>query len=128
MQSRPLQEPYTIIETAPRFPDRVFFAPRSVALSPGNQEILRRWAASLKEPRLGATIEGHADDTGDDDADRALSLRRAEVVRDALILLGVPARKLKVVAYGNTRKINKDETTNDRPENRRVVGVPETIY
>jgi peptidoglycan-associated lipoprotein len=123
----PPQGPDLIIETGPSFPDRVYFAPNSVALSPGDQEILRRWARFLKDNRYGAVIEGHADDSGDADADRTLSARRADAVRQALILLGVPAANLKLEVDGNTRPIVGNADLAERWENRRVVAVPEPI-
>ncbi|MBI3513891.1 MAG: OmpA family protein [Proteobacteria bacterium] len=116
----PYERPYTI-PAPPGFPDRVLFGPGTIALSPGSQMIIRRWAAFFAEHPHAAVIEGHADDPGDDDANLALAARRAEMVREALIALGVPATNLRPRAFGNTRPIAHGGDLAARAENRRVV-------
>jgi outer membrane protein OmpA-like peptidoglycan-associated protein len=121
----PFWGPYTIVETGSAFPDRVFFAATSATLSPGSQQILRRWATFLDDHHLKVTLDGFADDPGDADANLELSARRVEVVRQALIALGTPAAHIKMHAYGNARPIVYNDDPAERSENRRVVAMPE---
>lgn len=48
------------------------------------------------------TVVGHTDTTGSLEYNMALSLRRADSVREALILSGVPADTIEVIARGET--------------------------
>ena len=63
---------------------------------------LQTAAPALKALPTGAEIEiaGYADDTGDAEANLALSQRRADAVRDALVKAGVPADLLVAKGYG----------------------------
>jgi len=64
-------------------------------------------------------IEGHADASGTDVANDALSLKRAEAARGYLIDKGVPAEQLKAVGVGSKDLL--DEKKPLSPRNRRVV-------
>lgn len=50
---------------------------------------------------LGVDITGHADAVEDAGPDKTLSLRRAQVVRDALIRRGIRAERIRVAGLGN---------------------------
>ena len=65
-------------------------------------------------------VGGHADRSGTPDHNYQLSLKRAQNVRDKLIRLGVPARRISIRAHGETLPLV--ETPDGMPElkNRRV--------
>lgn len=63
------------------------------------------------------TIEGHASETGSPEANYRLSQRRAERVRELLILGGVDPSRIEVVARGK----DEVEAPGDHARNRRVV-------
>ncbi|MGE0792194.1 MAG: OmpA family protein [Sandaracinaceae bacterium] len=65
-------------------------------------------------------IEGHADGSGADDYNRALSERRAEAVRAWLIEHGVEAPRLEVHARGEAEPIESNDEETGREQNRRV--------
>lgn len=71
-------------------------------------------------PGKPVTIEGHTDDRGADDANRALSERRAASVRDALVALGADASRFKVAGLGETKPLADNASTEGRARNRRV--------
>jgi len=102
--------------------DRVFFEQGSPVLNSRAAAVLVAQAAWLKRhPGIRANIEGHADDTGSDEADRALSSARAEAVRQRLIELGVEADRLSVMALGRSRKIAICSGNECAMQNRRAV-------
>lgn len=74
----------------------------------------------LREGALQAEIGGHTDSTGSDEANLALSLARAEAVREALIARGVPAEGLSARGYGATQPVADNETEEGRAANRRT--------
>lgn len=65
-------------------------------------------------------IQGHTDDRGSTEYNLALGQKRAEVVRKALILLGVLESQIEAVSFGEEkpRALNHDEAS--RAENRRA--------
>ncbi|HLF11577.1 MAG TPA: OmpA family protein [Gammaproteobacteria bacterium] len=91
-------------------------------VSPSYRDLLDkvRQAADVF-PRSQIVIEGHTDSYGSDEANLALSRRRAEAVSDYLSTeLGVPAFRLSAVGYGETQPIANNDTPQGRERNRRI--------
>jgi len=65
-------------------------------------------------------VEGHADHTGTESYNQALSIRRANSVRDALAAQGIDPARLIVRGFGETRPAASNTTANGRAQNRRV--------
>ena len=65
-------------------------------------------------------IEGHTDNVGKPDANRKLSQRRAESVRDFLTKNGVVASRLAAQGFGPDRPADVNTTPVGRENNRRV--------
>lgn len=80
---------------------------------------LDRLAAQLQDPAQTVYIEGHTDDTGDDNFNMNLSRRRAEAVKSYLLSKGCKA-KLIAKGFGKTRPIAPNTTDEGRQKNRRV--------
>lgn len=79
------------------------------------------------------TIGGHSDTRGNDRDNLVSSRKRAEAVRDYLLSKGVPAERMTVIAFGETRalvpnaKADGSDDPDARAKNRRVevqVGLP----
>lgn len=68
--------------------------------------------------RIVAT--GHADRSGPDNYNMALSLRRANAVKDALVRDGVPAPAIQVIGKGETQPLVQTADGVREPQNRRV--------
>lgn len=68
------------------------------------------------------TLSGHTDALGGEDYNSRLSLRRADVVRDYLVSIGVDKKQIITVAKGMTqpRRPNFTESGEDNPEGRKV--------
>lgn len=66
------------------------------------------------------SLAGHTDRTGPPGANLALSLRRANAVKDALISQGVPASAIAVVGKGDTQLLVDNAANVREPQNRRV--------
>ena len=72
-------------------------------------------------PRSQIVIEGHTDSFGDDDANLALSRRRAEAIGAYLSgNLGVQSFRISSVGYGETQPIASNDTPQGRERNRRI--------
>ena len=66
------------------------------------------------------TATGHTDKSGPDDYNMALSLRRANAVKDALVRDGVPAMAISVIGKGETQPLVQTADGVREPQNRRV--------
>jgi len=66
------------------------------------------------------TTTGHADKSGSDAYNMALSLRRANTVKDALVQNGVPANVITVVGRGEEQPLVQTADGVREPQNRRV--------
>ena len=66
------------------------------------------------------TATGHTDKSGPDDYNMALSLRRANAVKDALVREGVPATAISVMGRGETQPLVQTADGVREPQNRRV--------
>lgn len=71
-------------------------------------------------PGTRVRIEGHTDSQGAPEANQALSRRRAEAVRDALVAAGVEAARIEAVGHGAGRPVADNATAAGRARNRRV--------
>jgi OOP family OmpA-OmpF porin len=65
-------------------------------------------------------VTGHADTSGPPAYNMALSLRRANAVRDALVREGVPAAAITVVGKGESEPLVRTGDGVREPQNRRV--------
>lgn len=102
--------------------DRVNFAFDKYDLTPGARAILQKQAAFLGENSgVKVTIEGHCDERGTREYNLALGERRANAVRDYLVVVGVPASRVNIISYGKERP--EDPASNEEAwaKNRRAV-------
>lgn len=74
----------------------------------------------MQNPQRDVLIEGFTDSVGSASFNQALSERRTESVRAALINLGVSADRISTQGYGEERPIAKNDTAAHRQSNRRV--------
>lgn len=95
----------------------------SNALKDDDLKQIRELALFLKEKGYGVEIQGHADTTGTKEANRILSKKRAQVVTDQLIKLGIPKDSIYAVGYGDLVPVADNGTEEGRLKNRRIVGV-----
>lgn len=83
--------------------------------------ILQEAVTFLKEnPGLSATIEGHADITGNDNINQPLSERRAQAVMYYLIGHGIDPQRLRAVGYSSWRPKADNTSAEGRQQNRRM--------
>jgi outer membrane protein OmpA-like peptidoglycan-associated protein len=99
----------------------VQFSTGAATLSTAARESLARFAGIVASyPALRFNVEGHTDNTGSDETNRELSLRRAIAVRDYLIGQGVAASAIDVDGFGPSMPIADNATADGRARNRRV--------
>ncbi|MGD9509495.1 MAG: OmpA family protein [Geminicoccaceae bacterium] len=98
------------------------FASGGAGLRPDAVLQLDAIASWLRTEQGGTVvIEGHTDAVGEAEANRQLSLARAETVRDALASRGVARERIEVRGRGEDLPIADNDTAEGRAANRRVV-------
>jgi outer membrane protein OmpA-like peptidoglycan-associated protein/uncharacterized protein YidB (DUF937 family)/outer membrane biosynthesis protein TonB len=103
--------------------DSVFsFASDSAEVPESMEPFLKTAAADLKQLKAGHVLEiaGYTDNTGDAALNLALSQKRAESVRQALIKYGADPDMLVAKGYGEANPIANNDTAEGRLKNRRI--------
>ena len=91
-------------------------------MKPESQEQINNLAAILKaNPKVTLRIGGFTDNTGNNQADVALTLQRVDVVKEELVKLGVAANRLDAEGYGGANPVcAANDTPECKAQNRRV--------
>ncbi len=103
-----------------RISHRLLFEANSAEMLPESRQELEEVYRLLDRGRFPVEIGGHTALVGDAGAMYALSLARAEAIRDELVLMGIPPRRLTVQGYGAARPVADNDTEEGRALNRRV--------
>ncbi|WP_205421012.1 peptidoglycan-associated lipoprotein Pal [Sphingomonas mesophila] len=104
--------------------DTVYFGTDEHSLDSASQATLAaqaRWM--LANPRVRASIEGHADERGTREYNMALGERRANAARDYLVSQGVPVTRLIVTSWGKEKPVAAGSDETAWAQNRRAVTV-----
>jgi peptidoglycan-associated lipoprotein len=84
--------------------DTIFFGDGSVVLGPPARVTLAAQALWLRQhPEVVVRIEAHGDSNDTRDHALAVGARRAEEVRQYLVLMGVPAAQMTAISMGKER-------------------------
>lgn len=88
----------------PDGPHIVYFDFDSFVIRPEFQSVIETHARFIKASKTRkVAIEGHTDDRGGREYNLALGQKRAEAVRSALSLLGVPEGQVEAVSFGKEK-------------------------
>ena len=99
----------------------VLFAFDSAKLTAAAEERLDGVVDKLKASDVKAVrVAGHTDSVGSDSYNLKLSERRARSVKDYLIGRGVPAERLSIEGFGESKPVADNDTDAGRAQNRRV--------
>lgn len=99
----------------------VLFATGKADLQPGTQRHVQQLAQVLEQhPERRILVEGHTDNRGGTERNMALSQRRAEAFRNALVQAGVGAERIEVRAHGEAQPVADNGNAAGRQRNRRV--------
>jgi peptidoglycan-associated lipoprotein len=108
--------------TAPSSPVKdVNFAFDSHELTADARQVLKGNADWLKaHPAVRVQIEGHCDERGTVEYNLALGAKRAKVVKDYLVTLGIMVERLSDISYGEEIPVCKEPTEACWEKNRRA--------
>jgi peptidoglycan-associated lipoprotein len=116
-------DPYdtmTLDEVAKKYLSNVFFDFDSAELRNDARAALQKNAEFMKQrTTVKVTIEGHCDSRGTNEYNLALGERRAAVVRDYLVGLGIAADRVAIVSKGEEQPFCREENESCWQQNRR---------
>lgn len=99
----------------------VYFDFDSSDIKPEYRPLLDKKAAWVRAyPEFSIRIEGHCDDRGTAEYNLALGEKRAVRVMDYLVNLGVPAKRLSTISYGEERPAVRGQDEAAWAKNRRA--------
>jgi len=99
----------------------IYFEFDSSEVRPADQDVVARHAMQLGEnPNAQVRLEGHADERGSREYNIGLGERRAQAVRQMLLIQGVSANQIATVSFGEERPVSFGSSESDYAQNRRV--------
>ncbi|WP_085315807.1 OmpA family protein [Derxia lacustris] len=99
----------------------LLFAFNSAALAPSAAPRIDKLAEFLNEnPQRKISVEGYTDSIGSDSYNQQLSQRRAEAIKQALLLKGIAADRVMTQGLGESYPVADNATADGRAMNRRV--------
>lgn len=99
----------------------VYFQSGSDDFTEESKSTLSQMLDEMKQrPSPEITVIGHTDRVGSDDDNDALSLQRAQKVREMLLGMGVDAEHVNAAGRGSREPLVPTEAGVDEPRNRRV--------
>ncbi|MDR3390793.1 MAG: OmpA family protein [Sulfuriferula sp.] len=99
----------------------VLFSTNQARLAPRGVRNIQKLSAFLNQyPQRKVLIEGYTDSTGGDKLNQALSERRADTVRTALLENGINSDRIATHGYGEAFPVASNGTAASRQLNRRV--------
>ncbi len=110
-------------QISPKMKPAIYFDHDKSNIKPSYHELLKETGTVLikKRSRASIVLSGHADSTGTEKYNDALSLKRANAVKEYLVKnFNISPGKITVKAYGESMPIASNETKEERSLNRRV--------
>lgn len=99
----------------------LYFLEGKDELTPESQRAIRQVFAEIaRRPSPEIVVIGHTDRVGSVAANDALSLRRAQTVRDDLVSRGIPAERIEIAGRGEREPLVPTAPQVPEPRNRRV--------
>lgn len=99
----------------------IYFDFDSAKIKRESRPVLEAHAAYLSENELSEVVlKGHTDERGTKEYNLALGERRAEAVKQFLVVNGVSRDQVETVSFGEEKPVNIGESEEAYSENRRV--------
>jgi outer membrane protein OmpA-like peptidoglycan-associated protein len=100
-------------------PSDISFDSGRADIKPEMRPVLDKLTTNL-DPKVRMTVVGHTDSTGSDAINDALSIERAQSVRNYLSVRGVDAQRIAVQGRGSHEPVASNASDSGRAQNRRV--------
>lgn len=99
----------------------VYFDYDNFSLKPQYQDVVKQNADFMRQVgKDSVVLEGNTDERGSKEYNLALGQKRAETVRKALMLMGMPDARIEAISYGEEKPRASCQEEKCWQENRRV--------
>jgi len=103
------------------FTTSLYFITNTHALTPASKKAATELFTKITARQsANITLSGHTDSVGSNQSNQQLSLRRANMIKNALIQAGISSKRIKVVSYGEAKLTIKTNNNVAEQKNRRV--------
>jgi peptidoglycan-associated lipoprotein len=100
--------------------DTIHFSYDSAVIKDSEKTKIQAVAAALQSNHgVQLQIEGHCDERGTEEYNRALGERRAEAAREALVAAGVDANRIHTISFGKDKPVETGHDEASWSKNRR---------
>lgn len=82
--------------------------------------ILEQAMVAITHPKAHITVQGNCDERGGSEYNLALGQRRADAIKEKLVLLGVPATRIETISFGKEKPRQTCHQEKCWAENRRA--------
>lgn len=101
--------------------DHLNFDSATTQLTPDSNQTVSDLVSILKcYPNMTVQLEGHTDNTGDPDANKKLSVDRAEAIKAQLVSAGIDPNRISTAGWGQEKPIASNDTDDGKARNRRT--------
>jgi OmpA-OmpF porin, OOP family len=101
--------------------DHLNFDSSTTRLTPESNQTVGDLIAIMKcFPNMAVQLEGHTDSTGDPDANKKLSVDRAEAIKTMLVSGGIGGDRISTAGWGQEKPIASNDTEEGKARNRRT--------
>ena len=97
----------------------IYFEYDSAKIKPSEHSKLEAVAAALKGNSKKLVIEGHTDERGTAEYNRALGEKRAQSARETLVSLGISGERMTTVSFGKDKPVEPSHNDTAWSRNRR---------
>jgi peptidoglycan-associated lipoprotein len=111
---------YFIVNGKKEFIQSIYFAFDKYSLTEAQRKIASDNAKKLNGLAGSVKVEGNCDEWGTDEYNYALGLKRAKVVKDALISDGIASNNISIVSFGESNPVCSDKNSDCWTKNRRA--------
>jgi len=111
---------YFVVNGKKVFVQSIYFGFDKFKLTEAQRKVASENASKLKGLEGSVKVEGNCDEWGTDEYNYALGLKRAKVVKDALVSDGIASSSISIVSFGESNPVCTDKTKECWSKNRRA--------
>ena len=101
--------------------DHLNFDSATTNLTPDSNQTVNDLVSIMKcYPSATVQLEGHTDSTGDPEANKKLSVDRAEAVKGMMVAAGIDPNRISTAGWGQEKPIANNDTEDGKAKNRRT--------
>lgn len=108
-------------DAKPTVMEHLYFSKNRADILPKSEgELIKLVNMMNNNPAMNIRVDGHTDESGTEDANKKLSVERAQAVVNFLVMFDIDPARMTYNGYGSSKPLAKNDTEEGRRLNRRV--------